>query len=98
MVKFLGAARGLTDSVAGLLASSYETGTLGLTLTRFEREYYDHQFASERERSVIPVLCAVQFLRYSEIKFEGLHKLHLRCPDEYHNQRYRGKVFWLHSF
>ena len=96
MVKFLGAARGLTDSVAGLLASSYETVTLGLTLTRFEREYYDHQFASER--SVIPVLCAVQFLRYSEIKFEGLHKLHLRCPDEYHNQRNRGKVFWLHSF
>ena len=58
MVKFLGAARGLTDSVAGLLASSYETGTLGLTLTRFEREYYDHQFASEREREASSPCCA----------------------------------------
>ena len=85
--------RSIYSETATPSASSYETGTLGLTLTRFEREYYDHQFASERERSVIPVLRAVQFLRYSEIKFEGLHKLHLRCPDEYPNQRYRGKVF-----
>ena len=28
-------------------------------------------------RSVIPIIRAMEFLRYSEIKFEGIHKLHL---------------------
>ena len=38
----------------------------------------------------------MEFLRYSEIKFEGLHKRCLQCPDDYHNHRCRGRTLNRH--
>ena len=63
-------------------------GTMGLNLTKFEKEFQEHQLKKGSQNS-IAVIRAVQFLRYSEIKFEGLHKLHLRCPDDQQKPRYR---------
>ena len=65
-------------------------GSMGLTLTKFEREYHEHQLTKGSQTS-IAIVRAIQFLRYSEIKFEGLHKLHLRCPDD--QQRSRNREF-----
>ena len=58
------------------------SGTLGLSLTKFEKEYYEFQLNRHGTKSNLSVIRDIQFLRYSEIKFEGLHKLHLRCCDD----------------
>ena len=63
-------------------------GNMGLNLTKFEKEYQDHQLTKGSQNS-IAIIRAIQFLRYSEIKFEGLHKLHLRCSDDQHRSRSR---------
>ena len=68
--------------------ANLDLGTLGLSLTKFEKEFHDHQLAKGSQNS-IAIIRAIQFLRYSEIKFEGLHKLHLRCQDDLQRSRYR---------
>ena len=60
---------------------------LGLSLTKFEKDYYQHQ--EKESKSIDLIVKIIQFLRISEIKFEGLHKLHLRCGDDQGKPRYR---------
>ena len=60
---------------------------LGFSLTKFEKDFYDHQ--QKETKSIDLIVRIIQFLRNSEIKFEGLHKLHLRCGDDQTKSRYR---------
>lgn len=60
---------------------------LGLSLTKFEKDYYEYQ--EIESKSTDHIVRIIQFLRVSEIKFEGLHKLHLRCGDDQLKSRYR---------
>lgn len=60
---------------------------LGLSLTKFEKDYYQQQ--EKESKSLDLIVKIIQFLRLSEIKFEGLHKLHLRCGDDQGKPRYR---------
>jgi len=59
----------------------------GMDLTNFEKEFVKHQDKA-KETSVF-ILRAIVFLRKSEIKFEGLHKLHLRHMEESSKPRNR---------
>ena len=65
------------------------SGTLGLNLTKFEKEFYEYHLSKSNVKNIVFIIRAVQFLRYSEIKFEGLHKLHLRCHDDQYKPKHR---------
>ena len=60
---------------------------LGLSLSKFEKDFYQHQ--ENESKSIDVIVRIIQFLRISEIKFEGLYKLYLRCSDDQLKSRYR---------
>ena len=78
-------------SMNGSYNDNFESGTLGVTLRGLEKEFYDYQQSLASKKDIIPIIRIILFLRYCEIKLEGLLKMHLRCHST--NNEDRNKEF-----